>query len=83
MVNIRLFELGMDPYVLSIQCEQVFYSKVPGKESWSFIVRHDLRGMPIKYNLEEGNEEGLEEEDDDEDRDQHEFDDHDPEEDVE
>ena len=31
---------------------------------WSFVVRHDPRGRPIKYNLEEGNEEGLEEEDD-------------------
>ena len=43
----------------------------------SFVVRHDPRGRPIKYNLQEGNEEVLEEEDDDEDRDQHELDDHD------
>ena len=46
-------------------------------------MRHDPKGRPIKYNLEEGNEEGLEEEDDDEDNDQYELDDHDdPKEDV-
>ena len=43
-------------------------------------MRHDPRGRPIKYNLEEGNEEGLEEEDDVEDHDQHELDDRVPEE---
>ena len=41
---------------------------------WSFFVRHDPRGRPVKYNLEEGNEYGIEEEDDDEDHDQHELD---------
>ena len=40
-------------------------------------MRNDPRGRPIKYNLEEGNEEVLEEEDDDEDHDQHDLDDHD------
>ena len=30
-VNTRLFELGIEPYVLPIQCEQVFYLEVPGK----------------------------------------------------
>ena len=64
MVNTRLFELGIDPYVLPIQCEHVFYSEVPGRGGWSFVVRHDPRGRPVKYNVEEGNEEGLEEEDD-------------------
>ena len=59
MVNTRLFEPGIEPYVFSSQCEQVFYSEVPGKAGWSFIVRHDPRGRPIKYNSEEGNEEGL------------------------
>ena len=34
MVNTRLFELGMDPYVLPRQCEQVFYSKFPGRGGW-------------------------------------------------
>ena len=49
------------------QCEQVFYLEVPGKASWSFVVRHDPRGRLVKYNLDEGNEEGtLEEEDNDE-----------------
>ena len=37
MVNTRLFELGTDPYVLPIQCEQVFYSEVPGRGGWSFL----------------------------------------------
>ena len=47
MINTRFFELWMEPYVLPSQCEHVFYSKVPGKESWSFVVRHDPRGRPI------------------------------------
>ena len=84
MVNTRLFELGMKPYVLPSQCEQVFYSEVLGKAGWSFVVRHDPRGRPIKYNLDDGNEEGsLEEEYDDEEHDQLELaDDDDPIEDV-
>ena len=83
--NRRLFELGTKPYVLPSQCEQVFYSKALGKAGWSFVVRHDPRGRLVKYNLDEGNEEGtLEEEDDDEEHDQHdELNDHDdPAEDV-
>ena len=82
MVNTRLFEPGMDPYVLPSQCEQVFYSEVPGRGGWSFVVRHDPRGRSVKYNVKEGNEEGLEEEDDVE-YDQQELDDHVPEEYVE
>ena len=80
MVNTRLFEPGMKPYVLPSQCEQVFYSKVPGKVGWSFVMRHDPRGRTVKYNLDDGNKEGsLEEEDDDEEHDQHELgDDDDP-----
>ena len=58
MVNTRLFEPGTKPYVLPSQYEQVFYSKVPGKVGWSFVVRHDPRGRLVKYNLEDGNEEG-------------------------
>ena len=75
MENRWLFELGTDLYVLPSQCEQVFYSEVPGKAGWSFVVRHDPRGRPIKYNLDDGNEEGsLEEEDEYEEHDQHELD---------
>ena len=71
MVNTRLFEPGMYPYVLPIQCEQVFYSEFPGKAGQSFVVRHDPRGRPVKYNLDDGNEEGsMEEEYDDEEHDQ-------------
>ena len=62
MVNARLFEPGTEPYVLPSQCEHVFHSEVPGKVDWSFIVRHDPRGRPIKYNLDNGNEEGSMEE---------------------
>ena len=79
MVNTRLFEPRTDPYVLPSQCEQVFYSEVPGKEGWSFVVRHNPRGSPVKYNLEEGNEEVLEEEYDDEYHDQQDLYDHVPE----
>ena len=44
----------------------MFYSEVPGKAGWSFVVRHIPRGRSVKYKLDEGNEEGtLEEEDDD------------------
>ena len=83
MVNTRLFEPGIEPYVLPRQCEHVFYFEVPGKVGWSFVARHDPRGRLVKYNLEEGNEEGLEEEGDDEDHDKHDLDDHDdPEEDF-
>jgi hypothetical protein len=50
MVNTREFEPGTGPYVLPSQCEQVFYSDVPGKEGWSYVVRYDPRGRPVKYN---------------------------------
>jgi hypothetical protein len=60
-VNTRSFDRGIDHYVLPSQCEQVFYSKVPGKAGWSFVVRYDPRGRPIKYNIVE-EENDLEEE---------------------
>ena len=60
MVNTMLFELGTEPYVLPSQCEQVFYSEVLGRAGWSFVVTHGPRERPIKYNVEEGNEEGIE-----------------------
>ena len=47
MVNARLFEPGTEPYVLPSHCEHVFYSKVPGRGGWSFVVRHDPRGRPV------------------------------------
>ena len=53
MVNTREFESGTDPYVLPSQCEKVFYSEVPGKEGWSYIVRYDPRGRPMKYSIVE------------------------------
>ena len=47
-------------------------------------MRHDPRGRPVKYNVDEGNEDILKEEDVvEDDHDQHELDDHGPEEDVE
>jgi len=48
MVNTRAFEPGTEPYVLPSQCEQVFYSEVPGKAGWSYVVRYDPRGRPVK-----------------------------------
>jgi hypothetical protein len=66
MVNTRAFELGTNPYVLPSQCEHVFYSEVPGKAGWSYVVRHDPRGRPVKNNNVE-KEDNIEEDDDDED----------------
>ena len=68
MVNTRALELGTEPYVLPSQYEQVFYSEVPGKLSWSYIIRYDPRGRPIKYNHVD-DEDNHEEEDDDDDLD--------------
>ena len=84
MVNTRLFEPRIEPYVLPSQCEHVFYSEVLGKVGWSFVVRHDPRGRLVKYNLDDANEEGsLEEGYNDTEHDQHELgDDDDPAEDV-
>jgi hypothetical protein len=44
-----MFERGHDHYVFPSQCEHVFYSNVPGERDWSFVVRYDPRGRPIKY----------------------------------
>ena len=45
-----IFEPNTKPYVLKSQCEQVFYSKVPGKEGRWYVVRYDPRGRLVKYN---------------------------------
>ena len=50
MVNTRSFELRIDFYVLRSQCEQVFYSKVPGRVGRSFV-RYDPRWRLVKYNV--------------------------------
>jgi len=71
MVNTRAFEPGTEPYVLPSQCEQVFYSEVPGKAGWSYVVRYDPRGRPVRYNQLDIDEDDPEEEDhDDEDNEQ-------------
>jgi hypothetical protein len=62
MIKTTFFEKTNDLYVFPNQCEQVFYSKVPGKRDWSFVVRYDPRGRPIKYIVDE--EYDIEEEDD-------------------
>ena len=49
MIKKIVFERGHDHYVFPSQCEQVFYSNVPGERDWSFFVRYDPRGRPIKY----------------------------------
>lgn len=43
----------MDCYVLLIQCEQVFYSEVPGRVGWSHVVRYDPSGRLMEYNVAE------------------------------
>jgi hypothetical protein len=48
MVNTRAFKPGTEPYVLPSQCEKVFYSKVPSKASWSYVVRYDPRGRLLR-----------------------------------
>ena len=63
MVNIRALEPSTDPYVLPSQCEQIFCLDVLGNASWAYIVKYDPRGIPMKYNI-------VEEEDDDADQEQ-------------
>ena len=63
MVNTRAFEPGTEPYVLPSQCEQVFYSQVRGKAGWSYVVRYDPRGRPVRYNQLDIDEDNPEEED--------------------
>jgi hypothetical protein len=65
MVNTREFEPSTETYVLPCQCEQVFYSEVPNKESWSYVVRYDPRGRLVKYNHVAEDEDNNEEEDND------------------
>jgi hypothetical protein len=65
MVNTRAFEPSIESYVLPSQREQVFYSEVPGKASWSYVVRYDLRGRIVKYNHVAKDEDNNEEEDHD------------------
>jgi hypothetical protein len=60
MVNTRTFEPGTKAYALPSQCEQVIYSEVQGKAGWSYVVRYDLGGRLVKYNVPE--EDDIEEE---------------------
>ena len=53
IVSTRIVEPSTEPSVLSSQCEHVFYSQVPIKVAWLFIVRYDPRGWPIKHNVAE------------------------------
>jgi len=62
MVDIRNIELGLEKYVLPSQCEHVFYVHVLGKEGWSYVVKYDPIGRPIKYKV--AKEDEIEEEDD-------------------
>ena len=62
MVNTRELEPGTKTCAIPSQYEKVFYSEVPGKAGWSYIVRYDPRGRSIKYNAEE--EDNVEEEGD-------------------
>ena len=62
MDEARLDELGRNNYVLPSQCKLVFYSEIPSRGGWLFLVRYDPRGRLVKYNVEEEND--IEEEDD-------------------
>ena len=64
MIKTMMFERGHDHYVFPSQCEHVFYSNVLGERDWSFVVRYDPRGRPIKYtHLQE--EDDIEDQEDD------------------
>ena len=63
MVKKSQFEAGKYRYVFPSQCEQVFYSKVPGENEWSFATRYDPRGRPVEYTIEE--EDDIDQEEDD------------------
>ena len=52
MIKRTIFWKTNDHYVFPSQCEQVFYSKVPGKRDWSFVVIYDPRGRPVKYTID-------------------------------
>jgi hypothetical protein len=62
MIKRTVFEKENDRYVFPSQCEQVFYSKVPGKREWSFFVRYDPRGRSVKYIVDEEDDVDLEQE---------------------
>jgi hypothetical protein len=49
MIKKIVVERGHDRYVFPSQREHVFYSNVPGERDWSFVVRYDPRGRPVKY----------------------------------
>jgi len=51
MVNTRSFEPRSNRYVLPSQFKWVFYSKVPRKFGWSYVVRYDTRGRSVDYNV--------------------------------
>jgi hypothetical protein len=62
MVNTRTLEPGTKLYVLPSQCDQVFYSYVPGKVVWPYVAIYDPRVRLVKYNVAE--EYDIEEDDD-------------------
>jgi len=49
MINTTRYELNTKPCVLPSQCEEVFYSQVLCRSSWSFVVIFDPRGRSVKY----------------------------------
>jgi hypothetical protein len=63
MIKTTVFEREHDRYVFPSQCEHVFYSKILGERDWSFVVRYDPRGRPVKY-THVHEEDDIEEEDD-------------------
>ena len=51
MVNTRMLEMGTEIYVLPSQCEKIFYSYVPSKAGWSYVLIYNPRGRSINYNV--------------------------------
>ena len=67
MINIRLLQLGTNPYDLPSQCEQDFYSQAPSKEGWSYVIKCDTPRRHVNYivleedSIEEDQQEDAEE----------------------
>ena len=48
------------PMFFQVNVNMYFTQEVLGRMGWSFVIRHDPRGRPIKYNIVEEVEDGVE-----------------------
>ena len=51
LIQGHLSQLEMSPMFFQANARNFFYFGVPQKLGWSFFVRHDPRGRPVKYNV--------------------------------